>query len=209
MEQSGHYHTVLFDFDGVLSHDYFYKKTLVPGYPKVYDWIQSNVFLNKNLLRDWMRNRVDSDHINRLCASNNQIEFEKLSGLFEDSVRQMELDQRVLNLARQLKALGYQIGIVTNNMNVFSKILVPLHHLDAIFHVIVNSSDYGLLKMDENGRLFDFTLEKLNARIEDALLIDDSIPNVELFKQKGGHGLKFQNFEQLTDCLKAASSTII
>ncbi len=69
------YRTVFFDFDGVLSKGRFYEKTLLPQYREVYEWIQSNIFCDKELVQKWMRNQVDSTDINRLIAENTKIEY--------------------------------------------------------------------------------------------------------------------------------------
>ena len=194
--------TILFDFGGVLCHDRFYEKTLVPRYQSVFDWLQTNVFSNKELVHDWMRNKVGSADINRLIAQNSGIEFAALARLFEESVRLMDLDQRVLGLARQLKDSGHKIGIVTDNMDVFSKITVHHHRLDGLFDVITNSADYGRLKKDENGSLFDLTLDTLGESIENSLMIDDSTATIDLFIQKGGQGHCFQDFGKLKSDLE-------
>lgn len=72
------YQTVLFDFDGVLCNDRFYEKTLLPKFRNVYDWIQLNIFSDKELVWKWMRGQIDSGGINRLIAESTDIRYEKL-----------------------------------------------------------------------------------------------------------------------------------
>lgn len=189
--------TVLFDFDGVLCHDRFYEKTLLPDYSEVYDWIQSNIFSDHKLVGKWMRGTVSSRDINRLIADNTGIDYKTLVELYEESVRQMQLDQNLLDLARSLKKSGTKVGIVTGNMDVFSDITVANHKLNEMFDLIVNSADYKLNKDDENGKLFDIVMKELDADIKNSLLIDDSAPTIKLFKQRGGRGHIYKNFEEL------------
>lgn len=191
------YQTVLFDFDGVLCKGRFYEKTLLPNYSEVYDWIQMNIFGNKDLVRDWMRNRVNSAEVNELIAKNTGIENKLLNGLYEESVRRMELEERIIDLAKSLKSEGKKIGIVTDNMDVFTKITIPNHRLDKLFEVIVNSADYGLLKKEENGRLFDIALATLGEVIENSLMIDNSEATIELYKQKDGQGFLYKSLAEL------------
>lgn len=190
--------TVLFDFDGVLCRDQFYEKTLIPDYQEVYDWIQKNIFYKgSELPRKWMVGELSSSDINKLIAKNTDTDYKKLCDLYEESVRQMELDQELLKLAESFRKSGVKVAIVTGNMDVFSEITVSNHQLDKNFDLIVNSADYKLNKDDDNGKLFDIVLEKLESNIKDCLLIDDSKRTIELFRKKGGKGHVYKNFEEL------------
>lgn len=188
---------VIFDFDGVLCHDRFYKKTLLPKYSKVYDWIQENIFADWELVNHWMRGEISSKDINKLVSKNTGIEYNKLTKLYEESVQQMQLDPDLLKLAAKFKKLGCKVGIITGNMDVFSEITVPNYKLDEKFDFIINSADYGMLKDEKNGQIFDIALKNVGEEIENSLLIDDSAKTIKLFKQKGGHGHVYKNFEEL------------
>jgi len=191
------YQTVLFDFDGVLCKGRFYEKTLLPDYPSIYDWIQRNIFGNKELVRKWMRNQINSDNINGLIAENTGIGVTALNELYKESIRKMELEKEIKDLAESLKLTGKKIGIVTDNMDIFSQITIQNHQLDKLFDVIINSADKGILKKDENGRLFDIALTALGEKIGNSLMIDDSETTIELYKQKGGDGFVYKNPAEL------------
>ncbi|MEK7071966.1 MAG: HAD family hydrolase [Patescibacteria group bacterium] len=189
--------TVLFDFDGVLCKGRFYEKTLLPNHPEVYNWIQKNIFRNKEMVHNWMRNQITSVEINELIAENTGIEYKLLNELYEESIRRMELEKEIIYLSESLKLSGNKIGIVTDNMDIFSKITVPNHQLDTLFDVIINSADYGLLKKDENGKLFDIALTFLGEKIENSLMIDDSEKTIELYQRKGGSGFVYRDITEL------------
>ncbi|MFA7170134.1 MAG: HAD family hydrolase [Candidatus Paceibacterota bacterium] len=191
------YQAVLFDFDGVLCKGRFYKESLLSDYPEVYDWIQENIFSDKNLVGKWMRNQVDSGGVNKIIAENAGIDYDILNGLYEESIRRMELEKEVLDLAKALKKSGGKIGIITDNMDVFSRITVPTHKLDITFDIIINSADHGVLKRDDNGRLFDIALDALGKKIENSLMIDDSASTIELYRQKGGAGFLYKDPTEL------------
>ena len=140
------YKAILFDFDGVLCKDRFYIKTLLHRYPKVYDWIQLNIFGNKDLVSDWMKNLITSYHINKLISDATGMDIALLNELYEQSILTMELDKDIISLAQSLRTSGKRLGVVTDNMDVFSTITVPNHNLNKIFDVIANSADYGILK---------------------------------------------------------------
>lgn len=191
------YRAILFDFDGVLCRDRFYEKALLPNHAVVYDWLQTHIFSNKELVRQWMRGEVTSDTINKLIAKNIGIDFINLVALYNQSIKMMRLDEEVMNLAAKLKLAGKKIAIVTDNMDVFSQITVSNHKLNALFDVVINSADHGLLKKDDSGALFDIALAALGEKIEKSLMIDDSDTTIDLYRQKGGQGFVYKNFEEL------------
>lgn len=195
--------TILFDFDGVMCHDRFYEKTLLPEHEEVYHWIQVNIFTDTELTDAWMRGEFSYRDINRKIADSNQIEYEELNRLLLESVRLMELDRQMIELVRLLKRRGYKLGMVTDNMDVFSEVTISNHRLDELFGVVINSSDMGFLKPDENGRLVDMALEVLGTEdISRAVLIDDSERMIELFNAKGGRGILFTDFQQVSGELR-------
>lgn len=190
--------TIIFDFDGVLSCDKFYEPELIEQFPEVYKWIQTNIFgSNNRLVTDWMRGKLASEDIHKVMAMNIDINHEVLNEILEQSVVEMRIDIRVKNLAWRLKQEGYKLSLVTDNMDVFSRITVKNHKLNELFDVIVNSADYGYLKNDFGGKLFDIALAKIGSTIEKSLLIDDSLKTIELYKQKGGDGFLYTNFQEL------------
>ncbi len=195
------YKAILFDFDGVLCRDRFYTRTLFPEHKSVLDWIEVNIFGNTPLVEQWMRGEMSSEEINRIIAEACAIEFELLHEKFLESVRCMQLDIQVKKIVQRLKTQGVTVGLVTNNMDVFSDITVANHKLDKLFHVIVNSSDYGMLKKDDTGKLFDIALEKLGFDIQDSLVVDDSSIVINLYKNKGGAVFLYRQSGELENFL--------
>ncbi len=185
------YHTILFDFDGVLCRDRFYTHTLIPEHQFIVDWIQKHIFGDAELCARWMRGEIDSRGINNTIATACGVESDWLHTQFLESVRKMKLDERVVSLVKKLKMRGVKVGLVTNNMDVFSEITITNHKLSELFEVIINSSDYGILKKDNHGELFDVALEKLAVGINKSLMIDDSTGVIELYRQKGGSGFLY------------------
>ncbi|MDD3190543.1 MAG: HAD hydrolase-like protein [Candidatus Pacebacteria bacterium] len=192
----------LFDFDGVLCKGRFYEGSLLYKYSEAYDWIQKSIFSNHDLVGKWMRGIINSDDINKIIFENTETDYNLLKELYEESVRKMKLEEEVLDLAKSLKNSGAKIGIVTDNMDVFFQITVRNHNLDNLFDVIINSADHGILKRDDNGRLFDIALDNLGEKIENSLMIDDSMSTIELYKQKGGQGFLYKSLSGLESFLK-------
>jgi FMN phosphatase YigB (HAD superfamily) len=195
------YQTIIFDFDGVLCQGRLYEKTLLPDHRETYDWIQSNIFGNEELFHKWMRGQVDSAGINKIISENTKIEHEALEKLYRESVSKMVLEENTRNLVKSLKLSRKKVGIVSNNVDAFTQITIPSHNLDSIFDVIINSADHGLLKVDENGKLFDIALSVLGSEINNCLLIDDSESAIDLFRKKGGYGFLYNDFKELNSFL--------
>ena len=130
---------------------------------------------------------MTSNDVNRFICANTKIDFEELSSLFTESVKNMSIDKRLVTLAKKLTLNRVKVAIVTDNMDVFSSITIKNHNLDKVFPVIVNSCEYGVLKSEANGKLFDITLDKLGVNnYKNALLIDDSSKSRSMFESKGG-----------------------
>jgi FMN phosphatase YigB (HAD superfamily) len=177
---------VLFDFDGVLCTDRFYT-TLEPEYPDVISWINRHVFGGENYFVRWMRGEYTHRQINAIIAEKTGLEFNKLNELFIESVRQMKINPVVIEFAKKLQHKNIKTALVTGNMDIFNEITVPEKQLDKVFPVIVNSYDFNLLKVDENGKLFDIALHQLGlASCEGVILVDDSLTHGQIFKEKGG-----------------------
>ena len=190
--------TILFDFDGVLCHDRFYGNRMQSQYPNVYDWIQQNIFgKDSRIVKDWMRRKISAREVNRIIAENTGIEKELLHGMLVDSVKEMKIDERMMEEAGRLKRSRCKLCLVTDNMDVFTEITVGNHKLNNLFDGIVNSADHGCLKKDENGKLFDIALSMVGeGDIEHTLLIDDSADAIELYRKKGGNAHHYRNFDE-------------
>lgn len=198
-------HSLLFDFDGVLCHDRFYRATLEKAYPEVYVWIQENIFGDsKELAGQWMRGKISSVEINHIIAKNTAINGALLEKLFIKSVRLMKIDKKLRNYIAGLKKRVEKIGLVTDNMDVFSKITVKNHSLNKLFDVVINSADYGYLKKDQKGKLFDIALAKIGEEINNTLLVDDSLKVTNLYQDKGGRAFLYQNFQDFRRFLNNA-----
>lgn len=195
---------ILFDFDGVLCHDHFYEPLLVKDV-RVHTWIQDNIFLNKDksMVFDWMKGRMSSQDVNRHIARQAGFDEEELCLLFEEGVWNMKIDQEMLSLARSLKDTGHKIGIVTDNMDIFSAITVPNYNLGKLFDIIINSADYGKLKNEEEGTLYEEALMAIGSSFEESFLIDDNVGSIKTFAKRGGQGFLYkQNIKELKASLE-------
>lgn len=197
------YNNVILDYDGVLCHDYFYTN-LKASYPAVSDFINTNVFAKGSDIPDkWMRGELTTDDVNKFVSDNTGMDFVELSNLFIESVRAMKIDNRLVALVKAVLSRGGKVALVTNNMDVFNTITIQNHNLDKIFPVIVNSYDYGIMKHDDGGRLFDIAMKKLGvSNYSETLLIDDSHNARTAFENKGGAAFPYESYEQFEPWMK-------
>ena len=92
--------------------------------------------------------------------------------------------------------------MVTDNMDVFSKVVIPAHGLDAQFDVIINSADFQEIRKD---RLLPVAFERLGDGIgyANSLLIEDGENEPALFRAAGGTAYQYSNDEQFLNWLEA------
>jgi FMN phosphatase YigB (HAD superfamily) len=198
---------VFFDYDGVLCSDYFYEN-LRDSYPLVWDYKNRVIFGGEQKYSDrWMRGEFSYHEINRMISAATGISFPLLEKLFIASVHAMTINQELLEFAVKLKQIGVPIALVSNNMDVFNEVTIPVNHLDRIFPVIINSCDHGALKHEQNGKLFDLTLARLRlTSFDNILLIDNSSKSCDMFESKGGRVHRFTNMENFRNWEKSSAS---
>ena len=202
------YEAVLFDFDGVLSHGRFYSDRQKTE-PEIYKAIEREIFSPPSeKVFAWMRGKISSQEINKYLSKKLFLKEATLSEYLKRSASSLELETKLLNFSEDLRRRGLKTGIVTDNMDVFTDVVVPANDLDKKFDVIINSADYGFLKQDKNGRLFEIALSEIDRpSMGRTLLIDDSRGNCRLFRKKGGESWCYKgivDFPQIKNKLYAS-----
>ena len=83
---------------------------------------------------------------------------------------------------RELKSLGYKMGVVTNTSREAAARELSMHGIDAFFEVVITREDMKMLKPDPEGLLL--ALRKLNA--EDFLFVGDLAHDSRAATRAGG-----------------------
>lgn len=197
------YETVLFDFHGVFCRDFLFSK-LGEVHAAAGRFLQSEIFGSDCELVDrWMRGGMTVADIQDRIVENSGIDPDLLSEILRAGIEEMNVDRRLLQLAKTLADHGVKVAMVTDNMDIFSDVIVKRHRLSEYFPLIVNSCEHGLLKKDENGRLFDIVFEKLGVSdFGKALLIDDSKTVGPVFRGRGGSVYTFETYEKFEPWMK-------
>ncbi len=96
--------------------------------------------------------------------------------------------REMVRRVRALRRRGLRTALVTNNVKEFRDTWRKLLPTDALFEVVVDSSEEGVRKPDP--RIFERALERLGGVApESALFLDDAESNVEAAKRLGIHGV--------------------
>ncbi len=99
-------------------------------------------------------------------------------------------------LVRNLKDRGLTVSILSNDSLSLSSMRRQRYGFDALFHDVVISCHHGVVKPDLS--LYRIALERIKARPENCVFLDDRPENIEAARQVGIHGIHFQNTHQAT-----------
>jgi len=97
---------------------------------------------------------------------------------------------QVLAAARALRS-RYEVALLSNAWPGMDETLHRKHGIDvhAEFDVFINSAEVGLRKPDP--AIYELTLERLEIIPEQAIFIDDFLPNVDSAREVGIHAIQF------------------
>jgi len=182
---------IIFDFDGVLCNDYFYQ-TLKNKKPLLYEQVNSVFKNDKNLIKNWMRGKIDSLEFNKVLAERFDEEQNFLQTELEIGIKEMQLNKYLLNFASNIQKEGIKTAVLTDNMDVFQKVMVPTNKLNDYFDEIFSSFDHKRLKLDEGGKMVKYLIKKLGVNFDDLLVIDDWEKLGEFIKQNKGNFYLFK-----------------
>ena len=86
-------------------------------------------------------------------------------------------NREMVDFAERLRAAGFIIGIITDNLQERMDYLVKYWDISGIFDPIVTSAQTGMFK--SNGKkIFEIALEKVDVLAEDAIFIDNKAANL-------------------------------
>ncbi len=182
---------VVFDFGFTLCSDLYFNVS-PPGCPEWQALFRKHIFSYHLLLDQWMRGDLATTDIARKMAEHVHLDLPMIIRFMEQGCENLRLNQAVLNYALAQKVEGRKTALVTLNMDIFDRIVAPVHHLDRVFDVIINSANYHELRKDY---LWQLAFQRLGSGIRygNSLLIDDSATNVSRFQKLGGMGYQYSD----------------
>jgi len=168
--------TVLFDFAGVLTSSPWGAMTaagggdlelLIGSYEEDGDHPWHRVERGEITIAEWAASVAED-----AAAQGKEVDFSLLRDLLGD----MAVHGQVVERIRALRAEGYRVGLVTNNVREASATWRALVPVEELFEVIVDSSEVGMRK--PSPAIFHHALELLGATPDQAVFLDDAPGNV-------------------------------
>jgi len=179
--------TVLFDFAGVLTSSPWVAMTaagggdlelLIGSYEEDGDHPWHQVERGEIGIAEWA-----TEVARRGAEAGVEVDFSVLQTMLGD----MTIHTQVLDHIRALRAEGYRVGLVTNNVKEASSAWRALVPVDELFDVIVDSSEVGMRK--PNPAIYHHALALLGAEPAAAVFLDDSPGNVAGAERAGLHAI--------------------
>jgi hypothetical protein len=139
-----------------------------------------------------MKGEISSREVAGILTRYIALDVETILATMEKGCTELKFNAAVWLFAMKQKMTGRKIALVTENMDVFTQVVVPAHKLDRIFDVIVNSADYHDIRKEV---LWPLAFEKLGGGIgyENSLLIEDGETEPEKFRRLGGYAQQYTN----------------
>ena len=192
---------VVFDFGFTLSSDYYFKNGPA-GFPQWHDVIQRHIFGEPAVINLWLKGELSTFDIAGIISKYLPMELPLIIAAMEKGCANLNFNPAVWDFAVAQKAARRKTALVTGNMDIFTKVVVPAHRLDCLFDVIVNSSDY---RESRKEFLWPVAFEHLGNGIDysTSLLIEDGENEPAKFRLLGGYAYRYSNDEEFLDWLAA------
>jgi putative hydrolase of the HAD superfamily len=114
----------------------------------------------------------------------------------------LEPNPEMIELMRALKAEGFQMAMLTNNVREWEPLWRSMLPVDEIFETVVDSGFVGCRKPES--KIYALTLERIGRAASECLFVDDVLVNVEGARKAGLHAVHFQDNEQAIAEIRAA-----
>jgi epoxide hydrolase-like predicted phosphatase len=110
------------------------------------------------------------------------------------------LNQPLLDLIRRLRP-RYQTAIISNATDALRLTLTKRYAITELFDLIVGSAEEKVVKPDR--RIYEYTLQRLGRRPEEAVFIDDSASNVAGAREVGMFAIHYNSTVDVAAGLKS------
>ena len=106
----------------------------------------------------------------------------------------LQPNPEMIDLMRALKASGYRMAMLTNNVQEWEPLWRSMLPVDEIFETVVDSGFVGCRKPES--QIYALTLERIGAPAESCLFVDDVEVNCEGARRAGMNAVHFRDNEQ-------------
>lgn len=108
----------------------------------------------------------------------------------------------MIDLMSELKAGGYRMAMLTNNVREWEPLWRPMLPVDEIFELVVDSGFVGCRKPEP--RIYELTLERVGLPGEACLFVDDLEHNCDGAREAGMSAVHFRDNDQAIPEIRAA-----
>jgi hypothetical protein len=194
---------IVFDFGFTLSSDLYFKVT-PPAYPHWRNIIQKHIFDEPHIIEGWMAGDLTTVDIAGMLSRYIHMDIASIAEAMEKGCEQLHFNQAVWDFAFAQKAAGRKTALVTANMDVFTKVVIPSHGLHDVFDVILNTFDYHELRKE---RLWPIAFQRLGNDIHygNSLLIEDGDVEPAKFRELGGYAYQYSTDELFLEWLRSVN----
>ncbi|QDU53562.1 HAD family hydrolase [Gimesia panareensis] len=204
---------IFVDWHGVLSCDPFWlsilRNTEHPLHQRLNDATET-LFSDESLIHDWMRGDVSANQvIDRLDVKmDDSFPADYLSRKLVEDCQLMQVNQRLIQILREIRQQGIGIVLATDNMDCFQEALqdangqrplttqsvegatVSFRHAAQLFDEVLCSCSQRVLKRENPERFYGSWLSAHALDYRDALLLDDLEVNCRTFQRAGGTAIQ-------------------
>jgi epoxide hydrolase-like predicted phosphatase len=106
----------------------------------------------------------------------------------------LNANEPMIELMRELKAGGYRMAMLTNNVREWEPVWRSMLPVDEIFETVVDSGFVGVRKPE--GRIYEMVTERLSLPAEACLFVDDVEVNCSGAERAGMSAVHFRDNEQ-------------
>jgi putative hydrolase of the HAD superfamily len=114
----------------------------------------------------------------------------------------LDPNPQMIELMRELKAAGYRMAMLTNNVREWEPLWRSMLPVDEIFETVVDSGFVGCRKPES--KIYELTLERIGLPAAACLFVDDVAVNCEGARKAGINAVHFQDNDQAIAEIRAA-----
>jgi putative hydrolase of the HAD superfamily len=124
------------------------------------------------------------------------------AGFSETMWAGIEPNEPMIELMATLRAEGYRMALVTNNVREWESRWRAMAPIDNIFELVVDSAYVGMRKPDPE--IYDLTVRRLGVPAQACLFVDDLEANCAAARDAGMQAIVYRDAEQATADIRAA-----
>ncbi len=190
--------TIIFDFGGVLIKTpslngmLRWKKFLGIGdEPEILEMLQNPH--DSRLVQDICLGKVPEDYLWQIMAEKWGVKPQLISSLRRRIFSKRYSNRRMVRFLAELQQ-NYQTAILSNAGDQSRRLMEEIYHFDRYVEAIIISAEEGVIKPDH--RIFQIAMERLHAKPDSSLFVDDYLVNVQAAREFGMQALQFINNNQ-------------